>query len=155
MAEGVIHQLNTSNGGVPKLPVPSATVDEQGIVGDRQNEPEPVHGGPDKALCLFALEVIERFAAEGHPIGAGSAGENVTVRGLDWSRVVPGIRLRLGDQVRVEITGYTTPCKKQTRWFQDGNFARLNQRVHPGQSRVYARVLQGGSLQPGDPIWFE
>ncbi|MPZ26227.1 MAG: MOSC domain-containing protein [Micromonosporaceae bacterium] len=155
MADGVIHQLNTSQGGVPKLPVPSATIDELGVVGDRQDEPEPMHGGPLKALCLFSLEVIEKFAADGHPIAAGSAGENVTVRGLDWSQVVPGARLRLGDQVQIEITSYASPCKKQTRWFSDGNFARLNARVNPGNSRAYAKVLRGGTVQPGDPVRFE
>jgi MOSC domain-containing protein YiiM len=126
-----------------------------GIEGDQQHEPEPVHGGPDKALCLFSLEVIEDLAAEGHPIGPGSAGENVTVRGLDWIRMVPGTRLRLGEQVRIELTGYASPCKKNARWFTDGNFARLNQRVNPGRGRVYARVLRGGSVRPGDPVVIE
>lgn len=152
---GVVHQLNTSRGGVPKLPVAAAVIGALGIDGDEHNEPEPAHGGPDKALCLFALEVIEGFAADGHPIGPGSAGENVTVRGLDWTRVVPGTRLRLGDQVRIEITGYASPCKKNARWFRDGNIARLNHRVNPGRSRVYARVLRGGSLRPGDPVTIE
>lgn len=155
MADGVIHQLNTSQGGVPKLPVPSATIGERGLAGDRQDEPEPVHGGPLKAVCLFALEVIEKFAAEGHSIGPGSAGENVTVQGLDWPQVVPGTRLLLGDQVRLEVTGYASPCKKQTRWFADGNFARLNNRVNPGNSRVYAKVLRGGTVAPGDPVRIE
>jgi MOSC domain-containing protein YiiM len=153
MADGFIYQLNTSNGGVPKRPIRSASINELGIVGDEHTD--SAHGGPTKALCLLALEVIEGFAAEGHPIQAGSTGENVTTRGLDWSQVVPGTRLRLGDQVRIEITDYTTPCKKQAGWFTDGNFSRLNNRVSPGKSRVYAKVLQGGTVAPGDPVSFE
>lgn len=153
MADGVIHQLNTSPGGVPKLPVPSATIETLGIIGDAHNEPS--HGGESAALCLFPLEVIQDLAAQGHPIAAGSVGENVTTSGVDWTEVVPGTRLRLGDEVRIEITGYASPCKKNARWFTDGNFARLNNRIHPGRSRVYAKVLQGGSVTPGDPISFE
>jgi MOSC domain-containing protein YiiM len=153
MADGVIHQLNTSTGGVPKRPIPAATITELGIVGDGHTD--PTHGGPDRALCLFPLELIEELAADGHPIQAGSVGENITTHGLDWSRVKPGTRLRLGDQVRIEITEYTVPCKNQVRWFTDGNFSRLNNRVSPGRSRVSARVLRGGTVGPDDPIAFE
>ena len=148
---GAIHALNVSAGGVPKLPVPEATVDERGMLGDRQKDLR-IHGGPRRALCLYSLERIEALAAEGHPIAAGSAGENVTVAGVDWSRVVPGSRLRLGEAVLIEITEYTTPCLQNACWFSDGDFNRMHQRVHPGWSRVYARVLRGGELHPGDAV---
>jgi MOSC domain-containing protein YiiM len=154
MADGWIYQLNTSRGGVPKLPVEVAKVDQRGIAGDLHGEPVPRHGGPDKALCLLALEVIEAWAAAGHPIQPGSTGENITTRGLDWPQVVPGARLRLGDHVLIEVTSYANPCKKNAQWFADGNFARLSQKAFPGRSRVYARVLHGGALAPGDPIAF-
>ena len=39
---------------------------------------------------------------------------------------------------------YTTPCKKIARWFSDGNFARLSQKIS-GRVRVYAKVLSGGA----------
>ena len=57
-------------------------VGPSGLLDDRHTE--SFHGGPDQALCLYSLEVIEGLAAEGHSIVPGSAGENVTVRGLDW-----------------------------------------------------------------------
>jgi MOSC domain-containing protein YiiM len=149
---GVIVQVNISRGGVPKLPVPAAEVGEHGIAGDGHDEPPHIHGGPERALCLFALERIEALAAEGHPIFAGATGENITTRGLDWERVVPGVRLRLGGEVLIEITRYTTPCRTNARWFLGGDFNRMHQAVHPGWSRVYARVLAGGVIRPGDPI---
>lgn len=152
MPEAFIHQLNISAGGVPKRPVPQVSVDPDGIAGDLHSEPQPRHGGPDKALCLLALEVIERLAAEGHPIRPGSTGENVTTSGLDWSQVAPGTRLRLGAEVLLEITAYTTPCKSIAGSFAGRDFARLSHKAYPGDSRVYARVLRGGTLTTGDPI---
>ena len=149
---GTIAQLSVSKGGVPKLPVMEAEVGLEGLAGDGHDEPLTIHGGPERALCLFALERIEALAAEGHPIFAGATGENVTIRGVDWDTVVPGARLRLGNDVLIEITRYTTPCKTNARWFTGGQFNRMHQNLHPGWSRVYARVITGGIVRPGEPV---
>lgn len=150
-ADARIVQVSLSKGGVPKLPVAEAEVTELGIVGDGHNDTAH-HGGVERALCLFAVECIEAIAAEGHPIAAGSTGENITTRGLDWNAVVPGTQLRLGDEVLVEITRYTTPCVTNQRWFLGGDFNRMHQKLYPGSSRVYARVLRPGHIRVGDPI---
>lgn len=147
---GQVHQISTSKGGVPKLPIETAVVDESGLVGDLQAD-RVHHSSPDQALCLFSLEVIEAFQAEGHPIAPGSAGENITVSGIDWDEVTPGTRMRIGP-VEIEITYYATPCSKNAQWFADGRFNRMHPSKHPGESRVYARVLRGGPIKPGDPI---
>lgn len=146
-----ILQLSRSGGGVPKLPILSARVSELGIEGDAHNDTKN-HGGPERALCLYAIEIIEALAAEGHAVAAGATGENITTRGLDWNLVVPGARLRLGSEVVIEVTRYTTPCYKNARWFIEGDFNRMHQNLFPGWSRAYARVLHGGDLHPGDPV---
>jgi len=132
------------------LPVESAVVGDRGIIGDEQAD-KVHHGHPDQALCLFSLEVIERFQLEGHSIESGSVGENVTVSGIDWVDVAPGRRMKIG-RVEVEITHYATPCSKNARWFRDGRYNRMHQSRHPGESRVYARVLTGGAIRSGDPV---
>lgn len=147
----VLHQLSASNGGVPKKAVDRATIDRMGLVGDAQNDTKH-HGGPDRALCLYSLEVIERLRSEGHPIEPGYAGENVTISGLDWAEVQPGARLRIGHDVEIEVTSYTAPCSNNARWFIDGDFTRMLQSRHPGESRVYARVLQEGEVRAGDEV---
>jgi MOSC domain-containing protein YiiM len=146
-----VHQINLSDGGVPKLPVERALIDASGVVGDRQEDTQH-HGSPDQALCLFSLEVIERFRHEGHPIEPGFAGENLTISGLDWTLMVPGSRWRVGPAVEVEITGYTSPCYKNAGWFIDGDYTRMLQGRHPGESRVYARVLRHGVVADGDEV---
>jgi MOSC domain-containing protein YiiM len=143
--------LQVSPGGVPKLPVETAHVTALGILGDKQRD-RLHHGGPDRAVCLYSLERIRELNAEGHPIRPGSAGENVTLKGLDWSTVTPGKTYRLGEEVEIEITSYTTPCQNIAGSFLDGEFARILQKIHPGDSRVYARILKEGELRVGDTV---
>lgn len=89
---GVILQVSVSNGGVPKRAIERGIVWEEGVQGDRQADFR-AHGGPTRAVCLYSLEVIEKLRAEGHPIGPGATGENVTVGVLDWSLVIPGVEM--------------------------------------------------------------
>jgi uncharacterized protein (TIGR00251 family) len=149
-----LHQISISDGGVPKLPVAVAHVTLRGVAGDRQRNLLS-HGGRNRAVCVFSLEVIEALQNEGHPIHPGSTGENLTVAGLDWSRVTPGVRLKIGKSLRLEVMSYTAPCKHNARWFRGGDFTRIAQKQHPGWSRVYARVLQEGTVGPGDPVVIE
>lgn len=149
MAGGCIHQINISHGGVPKLPIAEAQVTAEGVSGDYHNDTRN-HGGPTAALCLYTLEQIERLQAEGHPIFPGSVGENVTLSGVPLETLTPGVRLRLGDEVEIEITQYTTPCKTIMASFSDGDFTRISPKLHPGESRVYARVLRPGTLRAGE-----
>jgi len=148
---GRVHQLSVSpRGGVPKLPVREARLHELGFDGDAVALPR-IHGGPDRAVCLYALERIDALRAEGCAIFPGAIGENVTLAGLDWDLVQPGARLRLGPDARVEVTKWTTPCKT-TAGFVGGDLTRYHQEHRPGWSRVYARVLEGGLVKVGDAV---
>lgn len=150
MATGVLVSINTSDGGVPKLPASECRIGVGGLAGDRQRDLR-FHGGPDRAVCLYSLEVIQALQAEGHPIGVGSAGENLTVSGLDWGLMTPGRRVRAGE-VLLELTKYAHPCANLVEYFRGGDSARISQKVHPGWGRLYARVLEEGIVRPGDPV---
>jgi MOSC domain-containing protein YiiM len=148
---GTVVSINVSGGGVPKSRISGAQVSRSGLVGDAQND-TMTHGGPDRAVCLYSLERIRSLQAEGHPIDVGTAGENVTVEGVDWDLVVPEAQLRLGDRVLLEIVSFTNPCKTIKASFIDGEFIRIAHKLHPGWSRVYARVLSEGEIHFGDPV---
>jgi MOSC domain-containing protein YiiM len=145
---GRIFQLSRSDGGVPKLSVLEAEVGELGLAGDRQTHTK-IHGGPNRALCLYSLELIEKLQAEGHPIYPGSTGENVTISGLDWAALSAGTRIALGDQVIVELTWTSEPCKNIAASFIDRRFKRLEE---PGEMRWYCRIVQGGMLRVAMPV---
>jgi MOSC domain-containing protein YiiM len=148
---GVIVSINLSGGGVPKKRMSDAKVSLLGLHGDAHNDNEH-HGGPDRAVCIYAIERIHALQAEGHPIDVGTAGENVTVEGLDWDLVVPGSRMKLGTEVLLEVASFTSPCKTIRESFIDGRFVRISQKLHPGWSRVYARVLSQGEIRFGDSV---
>ena len=137
-------------GGVPKRPVDELEVTVTGVVGDRQLDLDH-HGGPTRAVCLYAQECIDALAAEGHPISRGTPGENLTIAGLEWPRVHPGDRLQIADVV-LEITGPAPPCNTIAASFTEGRFVRISDKVHPGWSRLYARVLVPGRVRVGAPV---
>ena len=148
---GRIVQISISAGGVPKLPVDRAALGPLGLAGD-QHRDRRNHGGPTRALCLYGIELIRALQAEGHTVVPGAIGENLTTEGIDIGALRPGDRLQIGDDILIEITGYTTPCANIAPWFVDERIARVSAKVHPGWSRVYARVLQGGEVYTGQPI---
>jgi len=147
---GRVHSINRSSGGVPKSPVAAAWVDENGVEGDWQNDRKH-HGGPARAVCVYALEVIEALAAEGHPIFPGSTRENLTIAGLDWQAIQPGDCLEVGE-LELEITSFTSPCKTISGSFSDRAQKRISHKLFPGWSRVYARVLQPGRISVGGEV---
>jgi hypothetical protein len=150
---GVVSRINRSGGGAPKMAIPDAVVGERGIEGDRQATRRH-HGRPWQALSLWSSEVIGALAAEGHPIGPGCAGENLTVGGLDWAALRPGVRLQVGT-VLAEITSWADPCSQLTPWFLGGRFARIQHDRHPWWSRAYAGVVRGGVIRTGDAVLIE
>ncbi|MGI8794100.1 MAG: MOSC domain-containing protein [Acidimicrobiales bacterium] len=150
---GVVEAINASAGGVPKRPMLEAEVTYGGVVGDKQAARQH-HGRPWQALCLWSTDVIARLRSEGHPIEWGSAGENLSVSGLDWSTINPGVRVLAGD-VLAEVSLWAVPCAKNSQWFVDGDFNRMAHEREPGISRMYAAVLRPGRVRPGDAFIVE
>jgi MOSC domain-containing protein YiiM len=149
-----LYQINRSLGGLPKLPVPEAWVSIEGMDGDRHRN-RILHGGPDRALCVFSFEILEALQQEAHPIYAGASGENFTLFGLNWAQMNPGDHLKIGESVHIELTSYCEPCRHNARWFIGGDYNRISYQHHPGWSRLYARVLSEGRVRQGDQVWVE
>lgn len=146
--------INMGRGGAPKQPVERAVIGRRGLEGDRQAARRH-HGRVWQAVSLWSTEVIATLAAEGHPVGAGCAAENLTVAGLPWEALRPGMRLGVGPEVVVELTAYAEPCQKIAPCFADRDFSRVNHDRHPGVSRIYASVLHPGQVTIGDVVAIE
>ena len=144
---GKVVGIQASTNSVPKTSIASGVVNYDGLEGDRQMA-RTHHGRPWQALCIWSDEVINMHATNGHPITRGSAGENITLSQLDWSKVRPGATLEFGS-VKTQVTGYAIPCKKNARWFSDGDYQRLSHE-QGAVSRVYCLVTQPGEVAVGD-----
>jgi MOSC domain-containing protein YiiM len=153
VTDGSVESINVSRGGVPKTAVFEALVTGNGIDGDRQRD-RRYHGGPDRAIVLYSIEVIDALRHEGHAFAPGAAGENLTLSGIDWNVVTPGVELRIGPlgEVRLAVTQYASPCHKVAPLFVGGDITRISQKIHPGWSRVCARVIAGGIVRVGDVV---
>lgn len=149
---GRVQQLNASDGGVPKQPIDRAVVGHRGVEGDVQKA-RVHHGRPWQALCLWSADVITTLQAEGHPIDAGYAGENVTISDVDWTELRGGMHLRIGD-VECQLSLPAVPCSKNNAWFLGADIGRMDHDLHPGSSRWYASVLAPGEITPGDTVEF-
>lgn len=148
-AKGAVESLQTSRGGVPKKSIETVDIDLTGVLGDKQAN-RTHHGRPWQAVCLWSREVLDAFAAQGNPIDAGCAGENITVSGIDWSLVRPGTTIAIGD-VEMQVSAYAIPCKQNSKWFADGDFRAMSHE-RGWVSRVYALVCRGGSVRVGDTV---
>jgi MOSC domain-containing protein YiiM len=151
---GRVVQVNVSPGGVPKVPVAEAHMGRLGLDGDAHDHAS-VHGGPHRAVCLLALEAIERVQADGHPdVVPGAVGENLTTSGIELALLPVGTRLAIGgaDGPLLEIAAPANPCDVIKGAFTGGKSGRISILLHPADSRMYARVLREGPVRPDDPI---
>jgi MOSC domain-containing protein YiiM len=150
---GRVASVNVSKGGVPKRPIPSTRVHSLGLEGDGHDEPEPMHGGLKAAVSLYSVESIARVLADGHAAFPGAYGENLTLEGIDWGALQAGDRIAIGsDGLVIELTEFAAPCQTIAHWFVERRIARISPKVHPEDSRWYARVLSEGRVTVGDAV---
>lgn len=144
-ASGAVLAVCLGPGGIPKDAVEEAEVRAEGLVGDKHRF--HLHGGSNRAVCLFALEDYRSLRIDGvQAEPPGAFGENLLTEGLDYRELRPGDRLEVGDHVVLEIHDVREPCgtlKKVDRRFPD---------LMMGRSGFVCRVLQGGTLRAGQPI---
>jgi len=148
---GLIHSINISSGGVPKITVDSAKIGKKGVEGDFNRFRDGRGGDLDRAVCIFSLERIEYLKQEGHPIEVGSTGENLTIQGIEWGSLVEGMRLEVGNVV-LELSEPCAPCSKIGGSFIGRRFDRVAHEQEFGWSRWLARVLREGSVSVGDSV---
>ena len=141
------------NGGVPKYPVTTTFLGKYKVKGDKQNDIKH-HGGENRAVCIFSMDLIAELKNEGHPVFAGSTGENITIQGINWELLKNGSRIQLGE-AEIELTGTAAPCKTISKSFINGEFVRISEKKYPGWSRWYARVLKEGQVTLYDQVLLE
>jgi MOSC domain-containing protein YiiM len=158
---GRILQINISRGGIPKHPVPCASLTPSGVEGDAWAHPH-IHGGPEQAVLLMGAEDIEDLRARGYPLFFGALGENLTTTGLDRRQLRLGHRLRVGAAL-VELSKIRVPCATLDVYGPSIKEEIYDQQVKAadassprwGLSGFYARVLQPATVRVNDIISVE
>ena len=121
-----------------------------GVVGDHIGSSRH-HGGADKAVYAFAREELDWWQGEllrGLP--DGSFGENLTTAGLDLERLLLNQRLRVGEDVVLEVSLPRQPCATfQTHLAEPAWVRRFTEH---GRCGVYLRVRAPGVVRRGAAI---
>jgi len=140
MAE--IISVNISrNKGERKKPVASVMISAgHGIESD-------AHAGKwHRQVSLLAIESIRKMQALGIEVGPCDFAETLTTENINLVSLPIGTRLRIGDQVEVEVTQIGKVCHDRCEIYRQAGDC-----VMPREG-IFVRVLSGGEVKPGDPI---
>ena len=136
--------------GLEKSPVfDNVFIHKLGVTGDEQAE-KVVHGGVDKAVCLYPFEHYEYWENTlNRKMPENSFGENLTVQGMTEKDVCIGDIFQIGEVI-LQITQPRQPCYKLTYIHNVPKMSFLSQ--DSGFTGYYARVLKEGNLNVNDKI---
>jgi MOSC domain-containing protein YiiM len=118
--------------------------------GDRQADLR-VHGGPEKAVYVYASEFYELWSRERPEldVGPGAFGENLTTAGLIDDEVSVGDRFRVGTAELV-VTQPRLPCFKLG--IKMGRDEFVTEFLERGLFGFYLAVAREGEVAAGDRI---
>lgn len=144
-AQETVYRVSVSEAkGTQKENVMSVTLeDDYGITGD-------AHAGSKRQVSLLAYEAYERFVASRDDINElnpGDFADNITTYGLSYDNVTVGTQIHIGDTVHLEVTElgksechFGCPIKRS-----------VGDCIMPKEG-IFAKVIAGGKVQPGDSI---
>lgn len=138
-----------TDSGIGKLPVGSASIEVDGLVGDTVADTRH-HGGRDQAVYVYSREDYAWWEEQlGRSLASGIFGENLTISSFGGDEVMIGDRWQIGGVV-LETTAPRIPCGKLGAVMKDPNFVKtFRQARRPG---FYARVINPGVVAPGTEV---
>jgi len=100
----------------------------------------------NRQVSLLAVESIVKMKNRGLQLGPGDFAENLTTKGIDLLKLPIGTKISVGDQVILQVSQIGKECHTACAIRrQVGNC------IMPVEG-VFARVIKGGVVKPGDKI---
>lgn len=127
--------------GMKKRNVDCAELKEEfGIVDDAHA------GSGHRQISLLAEESIQKMVEKGLDVTPGDFAENITTKGFDLMGLKIGDKIKIGDDVLLEISQIGKICHTRCNiYYQAGDC------VMPKEG-IFARVLKGGAVRSCDAV---
>lgn len=126
--------------GIQKRSIPEGRfIEDFGLEND-------AHAGKwHRQVSLLSYEKVVAFNKKGAGVIPGDFGENLVVEGYDLRNIPVGTRFKCNDVI-LEITQIGKECHHGCAIYQ-----KMGECIMPREG-VFARVIHGGKIKPGDNI---
>lgn len=121
-------------------------VDHARLIADHGLDQDAHAGDWHRQVSLLDMQSIAKIRDKGLDVDPGNFAENITTDGLRLWKLPLGTRLRLGDEVLLEVTQIGKQCHNRCAIFH-----QVGDCVMPREG-IFAKVLRPGTIRPGDPI---
>ncbi|MHC4888603.1 MAG: MOSC domain-containing protein [Planctomycetota bacterium] len=139
---GTIRAISISEKrGTQKVNVPKAELKADfGVVGDAHT------GNWHRQVSLLAIESIDKMIVKGAKVSPGNFAENITTEGIDLLALEVGGKLKLSEEVELEITQFGKKCHSRCEIFE-----QVGDCIMPREG-IFAKVIVPGRINVGDVI---
>jgi len=138
----VVAVCRSEQTGVRKTPCGEGLfLEDFGLSGDAH-----AARGIARQVSLLAEESIAKMQGRGLALLPGDFAENLTIRDMELFSLPIGTKLRVGDGVLLEISQIGKRCHGGCAIFET-----LGACIMPREG-IFARVIAGGLVRPGDPV---
>lgn len=115
--------------------------EEYGLVDDAHADCQT-----HRQVSLLAMESIDKMQGLGIVLKPGDFAENITTEGIDLVSLPIGTRISVGNEVILEMTQLGKECHAACAIRK-----QVGKCIMPEEG-IFARVLRGGVVKPGDVI---
>lgn len=140
--EGRIVAVSTSRHKGQK----KSNLSECSLIKDKGFEGDAHAGDWHRQVSLLAMESITKIREKGIDVTPGDFAENITTTGIEIWQLELGTRLAVGNEAELEITQIGKECHDRCAIYH-----QVGDCVMPREG-IFARVLRGGKVKPGDTI---
>ncbi len=138
----VVAVCTSQKKGIKKEPVSEGLFKEgSGLVGDAHADYMP-----NRQVSLLAMESVDKMRRRGLDLSPGDFAENIATEGIDLMHLPIGTRILVGGEVVLEISQIGKECHTACAIRR-----KVGECIMPEEG-VFARVVQGGVVRPGDNI---
>jgi MOSC domain-containing protein YiiM len=138
----VIAVCTSKKKGTKKKPVAEIVIKEDfGVIGDAHAD-----CSTHRQVSLLAIESIDKMRQLGFNLGPGDFAENITTREIDMVSLPIGTRIKVGDEVVLEMTQIGKECHTACAIRR-----QVGKCIMPEEG-IFTRVVRGGTVKAGDPV---